>query len=121
MARVISWGPDEWKRKMEMLLSEARGYRASFETTWASNVRQYVGNMGFRNAGSANITFESLAQLAGGTVDAGDSAIGVNYIFKYTRFLQSQLSATPPSVIIRPTTPDPGDHQNAEAADRGAR
>jgi hypothetical protein len=121
MAKVVSWTMDEWRKRMEMLFAESKGYRAAFEATWAANLRQYAGNMGFRNAGTANITFENLAQLASGDVESGDSAIGINYIFKYTRFIHSQLSANPPSVIVRPATTDPADSQKADAADRVAR
>jgi hypothetical protein len=121
MAKVQSWTPEQWRKKMEDLFSEAKAYRAVFENTWAANIRQYAGNLGFRNNGDVNITFDNLSQLASGSVDSGDSAIGINYIFKYTRFVQSQLSANPPSVIIRPATTDAADRQKADAADRVVR
>lgn len=121
MAKVTSWNISEWRKKMEDMFSEAKAYRAPYEAVWAANIRQYTGNLGFRNAGSVNITFDNLTQLTSGDAESGDSAIGVNYIFKYTRFLQSQLSANPPSVIVRPATTDASDGQKADAADRVAR
>lgn len=121
MAKVVSWDMTEWRKRMETLFAEAKNYRAPYEAVWAANINQYAGNIGMRNAGNANFGFDSLAELTVGNPDGGDSAIGVNYIFKYTRFIHSQLSANPPSVIVRPSTTDPGDGQKADAADRVAR
>jgi hypothetical protein len=121
MAKVVSWSVDQWRKKMEDLFAEAKEYRKAFEITWASNLRQYAGNYGFRNEGAANITFDNLAQLASGNVDSGDAITGVNYVFKHTRFIHSQLSANPPSVIVGPATTDAADGQKADAADRVVR
>jgi hypothetical protein len=43
------------------------------------------------------------------------------YVFKNLRFLHAQMSANPPSVVMRPTSSDQEDHRRADAADRVVR
>lgn len=121
MPRVESWTPEIWKSKMDIFKKEAEAYRSNFEGEWAANLKHYYGNNGAGSIGSANLTFDNLMELSQGSASQGDSDIGVNYIFKYTRFVQSQMSSNPPSVLVRPTSTDIDDHKSADAADRIAR
>lgn len=121
MPRVQSWDIDTWRKKMDLFLRESQAFRSNFEAEWASNLRQYYGNTGSKTNTETSISFDNILELAQGSVEQGDSQIGVNYIFKYTRFIHSQLSANPPSVVVRPTTTDIIDHKRSDAADRISR
>lgn len=118
MPRVESWTPETWKSKMDIFKKEAEAYRSNFEGEWSANLKQYYGNTGMGSVGSANLTFDNLMELSQGSVAQGDSDIGVNYVFKFTRFVQSQMSSNPPSVVVKPTSTDLDDRNSADAGDR---
>ena len=119
MPRVISWNEAEWKQNLLQKLASAKKYRENFERVWTSN---YDIMMFARGKLSSDITptFENRGELEtlDDSVDQGFSEVGMNYVFKFTRFFHSQLSANPPSVIARPASTDPVDHRKADAADR---
>jgi len=117
VARVQSWTPEDWSNNLKKRFDAARRYRQQFEGQWMRN-KYIVDNATARDTDQVNITFTDSVELEGGQVDSGDSEIGINFAFKYLRFLHSQLSANPPSVIARPASTDAIDKKRADMADR---
>lgn len=117
MPKVVAWTNDDFSRRCVERLSMAQEYREKFEPQWGEN-DQTINNAMGHHLGQFNLTFDNLVELESGEVDSGDSDIGMNYAFKYLRFFHSQLSANPPSVIVRPSSTDPVDRRKADAADR---
>ncbi len=120
MVQILALTPDEFKERLMRRFHGARKYRELFEGRWVENYNIIMNAEG-QQLGQFNLSFENSVELEGGEVDKGDAAIGMNYAFKHLRFFHSQLSANPPSVVVRPTTSDPIDEQRADAADRIAR
>jgi hypothetical protein len=120
MPKIQSWTEQDWKEQLLSRLDRARQYREQFEGQWRENA-SIMQNISGREENQFNISFDNIIELESGEVDNGDSKIAVNEIFKYVRFWHSQMSANPPSVIVRPTSPDPGDRRKADAGDRIAR
>jgi hypothetical protein len=117
MPKVRAWTTEDFSRRCLERLSMAQEYRERFEPQWGEN-DQTINNAMGHHLGQFNLTFDNLVELESGEVDSGDSDIGMNYAFKYLRFFHSQLSANPPSVIVRPSSTDPVDRRKADAADR---
>jgi hypothetical protein len=114
---VQSPTPEQLKKKLQERLDWAKEHRKKFERQWLANnqiLDHANGSMGI----DATLSFDNAAEFNQGAVDSGDTDIGINYAFKFTRFIHSQLSANPPSVITSPTSSDPEDRRRADAADR---
>lgn len=118
MAKVVrTLSPEEIKEKLKKQLEWAQEFRSQAERQWVANGMILNAANGSMNI-DATLSFDNSAELNQGAVDSGNSTIGINYAFKYIRFLHSQMSANPPSVITSPTSSDPKDKQAADAADR---
>lgn len=115
MPRIVDApSPEQLKDKLVKRLDWAKEHRKKFERQWLAN-GQLLDNASGSMAMDATLSFDNAAELG----SMGESAeIGVNYTFKFTRFIHSQLSANPPSVITSPTSSDPKDKRSADAADR---
>jgi hypothetical protein len=115
MKKVISWDDKEWKKNLQSRLKDAKSYREFFEDDWENNARIMYnltdeGNQVLLNPdGSDHYTLDNSEEK---------STYGANYVFKYIRFIHSQVSANPPSVIIRPNSTERQDKHAADAADR---
>lgn len=117
MAKVQALNADEWKKYLITRWEAARKYRELFEAQVQTNYLT-IHTTAVRTADLFSTSFTESVELESGEVDAGDSQIGMNYAFKYLRFFHAQLSANPPSVVVRPTSFDPTDRRKADAADR---
>lgn len=114
---VAALTKDEIKSKLSKKLEWSQDYRKQFERQWSANsmiLDHANGNMEI----DATLAFDNATELNQGSVDSSNFEIGMNYAFKYTRFIHSQLSANPPSVVTSPTSADPQDKRRADAADR---
>lgn len=111
MARVITWSAEDAKRELSKRLSYARTVRQQFEREWSACEQTLFNTRG----SSATPTGD---EAVGGDVDGQSLSYGINYAFKNYRFIHSQLSANPPTVVARPTSNDPQDRRKADAADR---
>lgn len=118
MARLVMWTPEEAKKELNKRLAFAREARQRFEREWEENERTLYNTNGVSNASNFNITFETLGETAIEDVDQSSTDYGINYAFKNYRFIHSQLSANPPTVVTRPTSNDPSDRRKSDAADR---
>lgn len=120
MPQVVSWGEEDWSRELKQRLDRAMKFREAFEAQWQENMSVVMNATG-RNNPRVSVSFDNILELDSGEVDSGDSQVGMNEVFKYVRFWHSQMSANPPSVIVRPSSTDPSDRRKADAADRTAR
>lgn len=109
--------PDELKKILNQRLDWSKKHRQKFERQWLAN-GQILDNASGSASFDATLSFDNAAEFNQGAVDHSNVEIGVNYAFKFTRFIHSQLSANPPSVITSPTSSDPEDRRRADAADR---
>lgn len=94
--------------------------RKKVEDQWAKNEIAYDSPDGFMSY-DVTASAETLLDILPPTEEDDEDdiiEIGTNYIFKYTRFIHSQMSANPPSVAVGPTSSDISARNAADAADR---
>lgn len=119
MAQIVTWSPDQAKLELQKRLAYAMNTRRKYEVQWAENERTLYNTRGDNFASSkVQLSFDNFNELGVEGVDTSGTNYGINYAFKNYRLIHSQLSANPPSVIPRPTSPDPSDRRKADAADR---
>ena len=117
MPKVEIWKNDDaTKKKLAKRLNNAKELRDKYEKQWEFNEKVLQNTRGsFQEGEFTSLSFESEAELA---QFEGDNSLGVNYTFKNMRFIHSQLSTNPPTVIARPTSNDLDDRRKADTADR---
>jgi len=115
--RVQSLDPDQVKQKLHDRLEWSKQFRTRYERQWMANAQILDTASGSMQL-DATLSFENSAEFNQGSIDSANYDIGINYAFKYTRYLHSQLSANPPSVVTSPTSSDPADRRRADSADR---
>lgn len=118
MATVQSWDRDEFKKQMAKRLKRCKSHREQWEPQWRLNERTcYYDNS--RRPDGVSVTEDNLIRIDGtNTAETTETEMAVNYAWKFLRFIHSQMSANPPSVLCRPTSTDPSDRSKADAADR---
>ena len=109
--------PEQLKQKLTEQLEWSKKHRRKYEPQWIAN-DQILGPSNISIGQEAAITISGASQLNQSSVDSSNDVIGINYAFKYTRFVHSQMSANPPAVTTSPTSSDPADKRRADAADR---
>jgi hypothetical protein len=117
MPKVESPSPEEIKERLTAQLEWAKTHRKPHERQWWANNQILDSAVGSMEIG-ATLSYDNAADYRHGSVDSANTTVGINYAFKFVRFLHSQLSANPPSVITEPTSSDLGDRRSADAADR---
>ena len=122
MSRVrLQWwtNPEQVKRELAQRLQFAKQARARQERQWEENERIVYST---RSSSSINsdisVSFETDGEAAAYQADQSSADVAINRVMKNVRFIHSQMSANPPTVIARPATPDPSDRAAADAADR---
>lgn len=115
--RLDAWDtPDKQKSELYRRLKNAQLGRQDVERGWREAERVLFTVQNVDESGS-----EKVALGDGTGIDdtfTSQPRISVNTAFKNYRFLHSQMSANPPSVVCRPTSGDLKDHRAADAADR---
>ncbi len=104
----------EAEKLITQRLQDALEWRTQFETQWRSNELMLFSN---GSISDVSVSYTALSELFTGDLDTGDSAMSINYMFKYLRYIHAQMSANPPSVVPRPTSQDQKDKRAAEVAD----
>jgi hypothetical protein len=117
MPQVISWSSEEAAKILRQRFEAAKKMREPLEPQMRRNF-QIINNADSRSDNQVSLSFNNLAELSAGEDNSGQATASMNYAFKYLRFLHSQMSANPPSAIVRPATSDSEDHRRADAADR---
>ena len=108
------------KEELNKRLSMAKAARTEYENLWRANeatvfsVSQHLGAGIVDSDGGAVVSFSE----SGDEGPEGLSDVNVNYVLKDIKFLHSQLSSNPPSVVPRPISGDAEDKRAADAADR---
>lgn len=118
--KVINWNTETAKKELKTRLDAAREGRVCREGQWKQNERILFmtratsdgmdtsvtdeGNMVFSSAGDGEVT------------DTSD--LVVNLIMKDIRFIHSQMSANPPTIVPRPSSAGIDDRRAADAANR---
>jgi hypothetical protein len=122
MSRVrLQWwtNPEQVKQELARRLQFAKQARARQERQWEENERIVYAT---RASGIANsdvsVSFDTDGEAAAYQNDQTSADIAINRVMKNIRFIHSQMSANPPTVIARPATADPSDRASADAADR---
>jgi hypothetical protein len=118
MAKLNIWSPEEAKKELSKRLAYCRVSRKNYEYQWEENERTIYNTRGKTFSPDLSISFESEVEIGVTDIDQSNTDYGINYAFKNFRFIHSQLSANPPSVVCRPTSNDPSDRRKADAADR---
>jgi hypothetical protein len=121
MLRVQSWSEADFRSNLTKRLAYAKSYRKRREEQWATNEEIYY-NAALNEGSSVNISSEDL-EAADATDDMELSVreVAINYVFRDIRYMHSQMSASPPTVKIIPTSTDTEDEERADAADIAAR
>lgn len=96
---------------------EAKEFHKQFHPNWRANELTLFQLNGIGGQSITTYSFDSQADLASGDLDVGNSAISINYAFRYHRYLLGLMSSNPPSVIVRPTSADESDRRAAAVAD----
>jgi hypothetical protein len=120
MPKIVRWDtPEKAKRELAKRLHNSISQRRQIERNWETSERTLQNTRGV-NAYSpdTSLSFESEAEMGMGGIEGSQSNTGINYTFKNLRFIHSQLSANPPTVVARPTSNDHGDRKKADTADR---
>lgn len=118
MAKIIEWGPEETKKKLKQRLTLAKRDRDAYEYRWSDSERiVYRTNQ----APYSNTVDSAISSYGAGidkTPDYNGEDYTVGYCMKNLRFIHAQLSANPPSVVVKPATSDQDDHTRAQLADK---
>ena len=107
------WTADQAHKELNKRFTFARDARIKYEDEWRRNERTIFASREDDLAVGVDSTSEDML--------TADSYIKINYTMKNFRYVHSQFSMNPPSVVPRPTSNDPEDHRCADAADRLAR
>lgn len=118
--KIIPWTEDTAKQELARRLQFAMQARRQYEAEWEVNERVAFSSTGFFGQGGQvqDLVPGIFTGSAGPAGEGSGSPISVNYVIKNLRFIHSQLSTNPPSVVPRPTSADPEDRRRADAADR---
>ncbi len=117
MAKVEAWDNNRFKNEMAKRLKRAKKHRAKLEQQWKIN-ETTLFTWNSRDVDGVSLTEDGTAGEVDDTGSTSTTEMAVNYAWKFQRFILSQMSANPPSVLARPTSSDGGDRAKADAADR---
>lgn len=112
------WDKQTAKKELSRRLREASEYRQRFEYFWEKNEQLMFDAEGNFQTTSINSSPEYGTYLENSGLDSAQVNQNSAYAFKNLRFIHSQMSANPPTVLAEPTTSDPDDRLAASAADR---
>jgi hypothetical protein len=113
--KILPWTEKKAETELKKRLDKAKRSRARWEKQWANNERtlfssSYEDYSDSADVGIANI-YDALQNGFGGV-----DGMNINYSFKYLRFIHSQMSANPPSVIPVPTSTEYKDRRASRVA-----
>lgn len=119
MARkIFQWDEKYASKHLKTITHDVVNYRKTLEAQWRRNEATIYHDDGLLSEGSMENAAFNIHDLSSFLDVEDPNSIGVNYTFKNYRFLTSQASANPPTVVVRPTSSDIGDRKKADSADR---
>lgn len=111
---VQSWNPEQAKSILQARLSRAMKYRETkFESQWKANESALFA---LGASTTPTLSYDSMAAVYQ-AVTTKQQSIQIPRVLQNLRFLHSQMSANPPSVIPSPTSNTSEDRRATEAAD----
>lgn len=117
--RIVTWSPERAKAEISKRYRNARDARRPLEDHWQHTERTLFSNSGAgATSGFTSVSDEPSFSLGLEGVNTTNSDVNVSYAFKNLRFIHAQMSANPPSVVMRPTSSDQEDRRAADGADR---
>ena len=119
--KVKIWSAEEARKEILQRYRNCLDSRKEAELRWRRNERAIYSHSALGTTGAVGPDFDSMLGFANPSPDSGDADMNVSYAFKNLRFIHAQMSANPPSVVMRPNSSDPDDRRKADAADRVVR
>lgn len=116
--KITTWKDDDAKREISKRYRNAVDARAYLEDRWIRAERSVFATTSTQNMTFLQTSLESNFNIGLPGIDGSSAEVNVAYTFKNFRFIHAQMSANPPSVVMRPTSSDQEDHRKADAADR---
>jgi len=118
MPHLVTWDAKRAPIELRNRLTYAMDNRRKLEYRWENNESTvYTTDEGNASSYLSESFGNNNALTDLEDISNADSGIIVNYTFKNLRFIHAQLSANPPSVVVRPTSSDQDDRKKASAAD----
>lgn len=118
MVKLITWNDERTKLEVGKRFKNCQEARIYHEDKWARNERAIYSTSSGPNMSSLQTSLESNFNIGMPGADGSSADVNIAYTFKNFRFIHAQMSANPPSVVMRPQTSDQDDHRKADAADR---
>lgn len=119
--KVTSWNDELASVNIMKRFRDAQAQRQPFEQRWLKNEQAIYATSTLASMNFMTTSLEASYNTAMPGIDQSGADVNVAYTFKNLRFLHAQMSANPPSVVMRPTSSDQDDHRRADAADRVVR
>lgn len=116
--KITTWDDNKTKQEIIKRLKNAGDARIYQEDRWIRNERVVYSTTSTLNMSYLQTSLESNFNIGLPGVDGSNADMNAAYTFKNLRFIHAQMSANPPSVVMRPTSSDQDDHRKADAADR---
>lgn len=119
--KITNWTPGQTKAILSKRYRNCIDARRWLEDRWEQAERSiYSGRMTGRSLPYTPSLEASFSTAMPGP-DSSSADMAMDYVFKNVRFIHAQMSANPPSVVMRPTSSDQDDRRKADAADRVVR
>lgn len=120
--KISVWDNDKFRQEIMKRYGQAQQARRTWEDRWIANeLAVYSSSYNATNISVSNFVDNIMNAGPAASMEPGNADMNVSYTFKNIRFLHAQLSANPPSVVMRPNSSDQEDHVKADAADRVVR
>lgn len=116
--KLNTWTDDVARKEIQKRWKHASDARRPLENYWVRNERAVYATNSSKALGSINSSLEATFRTGLPAIDGSDADMSISYTMKNFRFIHAQMSANPPSVVMRPTTSDQDDKRKADAADR---
>lgn len=119
--KVTAWNDELASSNIMKRYRDAQAQRQPFEQRWLKNEQAVYATSTLASMNFMTTSLEASYNSAMPGIDQSGADLNAAYTFKNLRFLHAQMSANPPSVVMRPTSSDQEDHRRADAADRVVR
>ena len=119
--KVSAWNDELASSNIMKRYRDSQAQRQPFEQRWLKNEQAVYATSTLASMNFMTTSLEASYNSAMPGIDQSGADLNAAYTFKNLRFLHAQMSANPPSVVMRPTSSDQDDHRRADAADRVVR
>lgn len=116
--KVTAWNDELASSNIMKRYRDSQAQRQPFEQRWLKNEQAVFATSTLASMNFMTTSLEASYNSAMPGIDQSGADLNAAYTFKNLRFLHAQMSANPPSVVMKPTSSDQDDHRRADAADR---